>query len=79
LDKYDFGFLESCSKPLLFVHGDQDEFGSVLRLQELVSAIKRHNASVELHIVKGASHFFAGHLDELKQVITDWTQRQLKI
>jgi len=78
LDKYDFGFLESCSKPLLFVHGDQDEFGSVLRLQELASALKRHNASVELHIIKGADHFFAGHLDELKQVITDWTQRQLK-
>ena len=79
LDKYDFGFLESCSKPLLFVHGDQDEFGSVLRLQELVSALKRHNAHVELHIIKGAEHFFAEHLEELKQVITDWIRRQLKI
>ena len=79
LDKYDFGFLESCNKPLLFVHGEQDEFGSVPRLQELVSAIQRHNARVELHIIKGAGHFFEGQLDELKQVITDWIRQRLEI
>lgn len=79
VDKYDFGFLESCNKPLLLVHGEHDEFGSVPRLQELVSAIQRHNSSVELHIIEGAGHFFEGHLDELKQVITRWTQRQLEI
>ena len=79
VDKYDFGFLESCSKPLLFVHGDQDEFGSIPRLQELATAIQRHNASVEVHIVKGADHFFARHLDELKQVITDWIRQRLEI
>ena len=72
VDKYDFDFLESCSKPLLFVHGEQDEFGSVPRLRELGSAIQRHNSRVELHIIKGADHFFEGHLDELKQVITRW-------
>ena len=77
LDKYDFGFLETCSKPILFVHGSEDEFGSVPKLQELVSAIQQHNSDVELHIIKGADHFFAGHLDELKQVITDWMMRQL--
>jgi len=78
VDKYDFGFLETCSKPLLFVHGDQDEFGSVPRLQELIIVIQAHNANVESHIISGAGHFFADHLDELKQVITDWTQRQLE-
>lgn len=72
VDKYDFGFLEQCRKPIFFIHGDQDEFGSVQRLQELVSAIRKHNANVELEIIKGADHFFAGHLDELKQAITDW-------
>jgi alpha/beta superfamily hydrolase len=76
VDKYDFGFLESCNKPILFVHGDQDEFGSVSRLQELVSVIAKHNANAELHLVKGADHFFAGHLDELKRVITEWVNRQ---
>jgi alpha/beta superfamily hydrolase len=79
VDKYDFDFLEPCSKPLLFVHGDQDEFGSVPRLQKLVSAIQRHNASVELHVIKGAGHFYEGQLDELKQVITDWIRQRQEI
>ena len=79
VDKYDFGFLESCDKPLLLVHGEHDEFGSVPGVQELVSSIQRHNARVELHVIKGAGHFFEGQLDELKQVITNWTRQQLEI
>jgi alpha/beta superfamily hydrolase len=79
VDKYDFSFLAACSKPILFVHGDHDEFGSVSRLQDLVAQIEQHNASVELKIIKGSDHFFEGHLDELKQAITDWTKRQFEI
>ncbi len=79
VDKYDFSFLEASSKPILFVHGDRDEFGDVSRLRILVDKIARHNPSVELNVIKGASHFFEGHLDELKQALTDWTKRQLKI
>lgn len=79
VDKYDFGFLEACSKPILFVHGDRDEFGSASRLQELVDQINQHNASVELKVIKDSGHFFEGHLDELKQVITDWIRQQSKI
>jgi len=73
LDKYDFSFLAGCRKPILFVHGDRDEFGSLARLQDLVSEIKRHNAGVELKVIGDSGHFFEGHLDELKQAITDWT------
>ncbi|HWN09001.1 MAG TPA: alpha/beta fold hydrolase [Pyrinomonadaceae bacterium] len=75
--KYDFGFLEACSKPILFVHGDQDEFGTVSELQRLVDEIKTQNPGVELHLTKGSGHFFEGHLDELKQAITDWARREL--
>lgn len=78
LDKYDFSFLAGCRKPILFVHGDRDEFGSLPRLQDLVSEIKRHNAGVELKVIGDSGHFFEGHLDELKQAITDWTRRQLE-
>jgi alpha/beta superfamily hydrolase len=78
VDKYDFGFLEACSKPILFVHGDRDEFGSMPRLLALVERIQQHNESVELRLIKDSGHFFEGHLDELKQLITDWTRRQLK-
>jgi uncharacterized protein len=79
VDKYDFRFLEACNKPILFVHGDQDEFGDLSRLQDLVQKIKQHNASVELKIIKDADHFFEGHLDELKQAITDWIKRWLNV
>ncbi len=78
VDKYDFGFLNACRKPILFVHGDHDEFGSVPRLRELVNAIQAHNPNVELQVIKGSGHFFDDHLDKLKQVITDWTTRQLQ-
>jgi alpha/beta superfamily hydrolase len=76
VDKYDFSFLGACDKPILFVHGDQDEFGSMARLQELVDTIQQHNTSVELRIINDSGHFFEDHLDELKQAIADWTKRQ---
>ncbi len=76
VDKYDFSFLTACAKPILFIHGDQDEFGSVPGLRELVDEMSKHNQSVEFHIIPGSGHFFEGHLDELKQKITDWTSRQ---
>ena len=79
VDKYDFSFMAACRKPILFVHGDHDEFGSLSRLQELIDQIKQHNASVELEVIKDSGHFFEGHLDELKQAITDWTKHQIKI
>jgi alpha/beta superfamily hydrolase len=79
LDKYDFSFLANCRKPILFFHGERDEFGSLSRLQDLMAEIKQHNASVELRVIGDSGHFFEGHLDELKQAISDWTRRQLKI
>jgi alpha/beta superfamily hydrolase len=78
LDKYDFSFLANCRKPILFVHGERDEFGSLSRLQELVAEIKQHHATVELRVIGDSGHFFEGHLDELKQAISDWIRRQLE-
>jgi alpha/beta superfamily hydrolase len=71
VDKYDFGFLDQCHKPILFVQGDRDEFGGVERLRDLVAKIK---APVELKIMIGAGHFFDDQLDELKKAITDWVR-----
>jgi alpha/beta superfamily hydrolase len=71
VDKYDFSFLETCRKPILFVQGDRDEFGAVERLRELVAKISAH-APAELRVIKGAGHFFDDQLDELKAAITAW-------
>ncbi len=77
VDKYDFSFLEANRKPILFVHGDRDEFGD-LNLVTALAARLKENANVELHVIKDSDHFFEGHLEELKQIITDWTKRQLQ-
>ena len=73
VDKYDFSFLEACLKPILFVHGDRDEFGSAEHLRALVARLPPE-AGARLEIVSQADHFFEGRLDELKRIITDWTR-----
>jgi uncharacterized protein len=69
VDKYDFGFLSACRKPILFVHGEYDEFGNLDHLRELIARIE---APKELAVVKDAGHFFDDQLDELKRVIREW-------
>jgi alpha/beta superfamily hydrolase len=76
LDKYDFSFVMSCRKPLLFVHGSLDEFGDVEKLRELVEKLESQTP-VHLIVVPEADHFFEGHLDELKRAITDWITVQV--
>jgi len=71
VDKYDFSFLEQCRKPILFVHGEHDEYGDVNRLREIVERIAAHTLT-ELRVIEGAGHFFDNQLDELKRVITEW-------
>jgi alpha/beta superfamily hydrolase len=77
VDKYDFSFLEQCRKPILFVHGDRDEFGDVGKLSELVAQLAK-NTQVELRIVSGAGHFFDDQLNELKAAITEWMIHTVK-
>ncbi|MDQ3819603.1 MAG: alpha/beta fold hydrolase [Acidobacteriota bacterium] len=75
VDKYDFDFLKSCAKPILFVHGEQDEYGQVAHLQALAVRLQSET-SVRVVIIKGADHFFNGHLDEMKWAITEFVNRE---
>jgi uncharacterized protein len=75
VDKYDFDFLKRCRKPILFVHGEHDEYGNVARLRELVAQIE---APAKLEVIKGAGHFFDERLDELKAAITEWVSSMLR-
>ena len=77
VNKYDFSFLASCAKPILFVHGQRDEFGEVAALRRIVEMIPEGKA--ELQVISDADHFFEGKLDELKRVITEWATRQLRV
>lgn len=75
VDKYDFSFLKKCAKPILFVHGDEDEFGSIPKLKELYDSL---NCEKELIIFENCGHFFDKHLNELKTAVRDWTLVQIK-
>ena len=74
--KYDFNFLRACRKPILFVHGEHDEFGSPEALRELLAKMPP-NLDIELALIPGADHFFNDHLDELKQAIATWITQRL--
>ena len=65
----DISFLFECSKPKLFVHGGNDEYGDVPKVEELVPSLPGENRLV---IVGGVDHFFAGKLSEVDQAITTW-------
>jgi alpha/beta superfamily hydrolase len=74
--KYDFSFLSSCRKPILFVQGKRDEFGSPEELKRVIAQMPA-DLDIRLVIIPDADHFFEGHLDELKQAITDWIRKRL--
>lgn len=77
VDKYgDFKFLIGVKKPILFVHGDQDEFGSVESLQKLVVEVSKHT-DTKLIIFESCGHFFDDHLNELRAAICNWTEEQI--
>ncbi len=71
VDKYDFSYLKNCRKPILFVHGDEDEFGSLENLNVLVSQVAE-NTDAKLIVFQNCGHFFDNHLEQLKNVIHDW-------
>ena len=71
VDKYDFSYMKNCRKPILFVHGDEDEFGSIENLNVLVSMVAE-NADTKLVVFNHCGHFFDEHLEQLKNAIHDW-------
>ncbi|CAA9407427.1 MAG: Hydrolase, alpha/beta fold family [uncultured Pyrinomonadaceae bacterium] len=76
VDKYDFSFLKRCRKPILFVHGDDDEFGAVKNLEEIVERVEAIDK--QLIVFENCGHFFDEHLNELKAAVRDWTLARQK-
>jgi len=76
VDKYDFSFLKNNRKPILFVHGDQDEFGAVENLGKLVEQVEAFDK--QSIVFENCGHFFDEHLNELKNAVRDWTRRQMQ-
>ena len=70
VNKYDFGYLRHCEKPMLFVHGTQDEHGDVAKLEKVV----QHVRNAESVIVTGADHFFTKQLEAVEETMRAWAE-----
>jgi uncharacterized protein len=77
VDKYDdFDYLTNLRKPILFIHGDRDEFGALENVQKLVAKVAE-NTDAELVYFENCGHFFDEHLNELRETVRDWTLKHL--
>ena len=65
----DVSFLSRCSKPKLFVHGSNDEYGAIEKVKTLVASLPGEN---HLVVVEDADHFFKGKLGQVDRAITSW-------
>ena len=74
VNKYDFGYLRHCEKPMLFVHGTQDEHGDVAKLEKLVAGVR----NAETVIITGADHFFTKQLEPLEETMRLWVEEFLE-
>jgi alpha/beta superfamily hydrolase len=75
VNKYDFGYLRSCDKPMLLLHGTQDEQGDVAKLEKLAQQLR----NAESVIVTGADHFFTRQLDAVEETLRTWATEILAI
>jgi uncharacterized protein len=73
INSSDFSYLRHCEKPKLFVHGANDEFGEIRKVEALVESLPGQNRLV---VVADANHFFVGKLDQVDQAIRAWVQKE---
>lgn len=78
VDKYiDYEFLIGLKKPILFVQGDRDEFGSIENVRKLVEKVSK-SADAELVVFENCGHFFDEHLVELREAVRSWAEREIQ-
>ena len=65
----DTSFLDRCQKPILFVQGERDDFGSAEAIRAM--AARRPDWS-SVSIVPSGDHLFNESLDELERIIGAW-------
>jgi alpha/beta superfamily hydrolase len=72
---YDYSFLETCTKPKLFVSGSRDQFASKAKLEALVAPLPEPK---KLVIIEAADHFFEGRLREMREAIETWMREVIR-
>jgi alpha/beta superfamily hydrolase len=76
VDKYNYSYLNTLDKPILFVHCAQDEYGNVEKVRKLVESLPTA-AQAKLVVFENCGHFFDSKLDDLKKTITAWVTEQI--
>lgn len=69
--EYDLSPLRECHKPKLFISGDHDQYGPRPALEKVFHSLPEPK---EIVFVKGADHFFAGHLHLMRNAVETWVQ-----
>ena len=64
-------FIANCAKPILFIHGTEDDFAPLAPLEEFLSALPAGD-DFELVQIDGAGHFFDNHAVELMRAIKNF-------
>jgi alpha/beta superfamily hydrolase len=79
VDKYeDYDFLLQIRKPILFIHGDRDEFGNIENVRDLVDELAKKNEDTELIVIENSGHFFDKHLADVREAVRSWTLKQIE-
>lgn len=74
VNTYDFGYLRSCEKPMLFLHGTRDEHGDVEKLEALAQQVR----NAESVIVTGADHFFTKQIEAVEETLRSWAEELIE-
>jgi uncharacterized protein len=68
---YDFSFLETCTKPKIFISGSRDQFGPKPKLEAMFAFAAEPK---KLVIIEAADHFFEGRLREMREALEAWAR-----
>jgi alpha/beta superfamily hydrolase len=69
--EYTYALLHESEKPKLLLSGARDEFASPRHLQQIFDAAAEPKRLV---VIPDADHFFAGHLDEMRNALSLWVR-----
>jgi alpha/beta superfamily hydrolase len=72
---FHYPFLAGCALPKLFLSGDLDQYAPAEALMQVVGSAAEPK---RLHLLHGADHFFAGHLQPMQSALSGWMKDQIK-
>ncbi|HXF42128.1 MAG TPA: alpha/beta fold hydrolase [Pyrinomonadaceae bacterium] len=74
VDKYgEYDFLAGVNKPILFIHGKNDEYGNWQTVEKMADELAK-TQKVDLVLFENCGHFFDNHLEELKRTVAEWAK-----